>query len=307
MELTGRENIYLNGAILGMRKSEIARKFDEIVDFAEIEKFLDTPVKRYSSGMYVRLAFSIAAHLEPDILIVDEVLAVGDAEFQSKCLGKMKDVSSAQGRTVLFVTHNMASLESLCQRSILLQKGVVKAHGETKDMIKLYLQKQNNEKKEELVDRSDRSGKGGIRFTRLEFLSTKDEKLSALISGRTIKVRAHFQIYDNSDHNNCRIGVTFNRQAVPLFLLASELVSKQSVNIRKDGFFDFKIEQFPLSKGVYEIDLFLESNKEIQDWVISAGNIDVEDGDFYKGGRNYPIGWEGKTVLVNHEFFLYEN
>jgi len=119
-ELTGRENIYLNGAILGMGKTEIKKKFDEIVDFAEIEKFLDTPVKRYSSGMYVRLAFAVAAHLEPEILLVDEVLAVGDAQFQKKCLGKMEDVSVKEGRTVLFVSHNMATISSLCQRCMLV-------------------------------------------------------------------------------------------------------------------------------------------------------------------------------------------
>src|ERR1700685_3890330 len=124
-ELTGRENVFLNGAILGMSRVEIKRKFDEIVAFAEVEKFLDTPVKRYSSGMYVRLAFAVAAHLEPEILIVDEVLAVGDAEFQKKCLGKMEDVSRG-GRTVLFVSHNMAAVERLCTRGILLQQGTVR-------------------------------------------------------------------------------------------------------------------------------------------------------------------------------------
>ncbi len=121
-ELTGRENIFLNGAILGMSKAEIKRKFDEIVAFSEIEKFLETPVKRYSSGMYVRLAFAVAAHLEPEILIVDEVLAVGDAQFQQKCLGKMKDVSGKDGRTVLFVSHNMAAVQRLCTRCIMLKK-----------------------------------------------------------------------------------------------------------------------------------------------------------------------------------------
>src|SRR5215472_5807850 len=124
-ELTGRENIYLNGAILGMSRTEIRRKFDEIVAFAEVEKFLDTPVKRYSSGMYVRLAFAVAAHLEPEILIVDEVLAVGDAEFQNKCIGKMNSVATAEGRTVIFVSHNMAVVEHLCQRVILLKNGVI--------------------------------------------------------------------------------------------------------------------------------------------------------------------------------------
>lgn len=137
-ELTGRENVFLNGAILGMTKAEITRKFDEIVAFAEVEKFIDTPVKRYSSGMYVRLAFAVAAHLEPEILIVDEVLAVGDHEFQKKCLGKMRDVRT-EGRTVLFVSHNMTAVNSLCVRSILLQKGRVTADGPSSDVTREYL------------------------------------------------------------------------------------------------------------------------------------------------------------------------
>jgi lipopolysaccharide transport system ATP-binding protein len=140
-ELTGRENIYLNGAILGMSRSEIKRKFDEIVDFAGVEKFLDTPVKRYSSGMYVRLAFAVAAHLEPEILVVDEVLAVGDAEFQKKCLGKMEDVSKGEGRTVLFVSHNMAAVQSLCLHTMLLENGRLTTFGRTSEMINEYMTK----------------------------------------------------------------------------------------------------------------------------------------------------------------------
>jgi lipopolysaccharide transport system ATP-binding protein len=138
-ELTGRENIFINGSILGMSRSEIKRKFDEIVNFAEIEKFLDTPVKRYSSGMYVRLAFSVAAHLEPEILIVDEVLAVGDAAFQKKCLGKMEDVAKQEGRTVLFVSHNMAAVKSLCHESIWIDNGNIRGKGETGEIITKYL------------------------------------------------------------------------------------------------------------------------------------------------------------------------
>jgi lipopolysaccharide transport system ATP-binding protein len=138
-ELSGRENIYLNGSILGMRKTEIDRKFDEIVAFAEIEKFLDTPVKHYSSGMYVRLAFAVAAHLEPEILIVDEVLAVGDVQFQKKCLGKMKEVSSGQGRTVLFVSHNTAAIRTLCQSGVLLEKGKLKLRASAEECIAAYV------------------------------------------------------------------------------------------------------------------------------------------------------------------------
>jgi len=138
-ELTGRENIFLNGAILGLCREEIRRKFDEIVAFAEIDKFLDTPVKRYSSGMYVRLAFAIAAHLEPEILIVDEVLAVGDAQFQKKCLGKMDDVSKKEGRTVLFVTHNLSIINQLCPKTIFLEGGQIKSAGKTSEIVGLYL------------------------------------------------------------------------------------------------------------------------------------------------------------------------
>jgi len=137
-ELTGRENIFLNGAVLGMTKAEIRKKFDEIVDFAEVEKFLDTPVKRYSSGMYVRLAFAVAAHLEPEILVVDEVLAVGDAAFQRKCLGKMEDVASQEGRTVLFVSHNMAAIQTLCRRAIWLDGGRVEQDGESDSVVNAY-------------------------------------------------------------------------------------------------------------------------------------------------------------------------
>ncbi len=138
-ELSGRDNIFLNGAILGMTKKEIRRKFDEIVDFAGVERYIDTPVKRYSSGMYVRLAFGVAAHLEPEILIVDEVLAVGDAEFQKKCLGKMKDVSDKEGRTVLFVSHNMTAMNSLCDKAIYMRNGKIQQSGQTAEIINIYL------------------------------------------------------------------------------------------------------------------------------------------------------------------------
>lgn len=144
-ELTGRENIYLNGAILGMRKKEIDRKLDEIIDFSGVERYIDTPVKRYSSGMYVRLAFAVAAHLESEILIVDEVLAVGDAEFQKKCLGKMGDISKGEGRTILFVSHNMGTIAQLCPNTILLKNGRIDMIGRTDDVINYYLQKEKND------------------------------------------------------------------------------------------------------------------------------------------------------------------
>lgn len=170
-ELTGRENVFLNGAILGMTKKEIRSKFDEIVDFSGVEKYIDTPVKRYSSGMYVRLAFAVAAHLEPEILIVDEVLAVGDAEFQKKCLGKMKDVSVKDGRTVLFVSHNMLAVRELCKEVVWLKNGLVHDIGNSMDLIPRYLQNFSSEGLGEIKINSDyrnRRGTGEILFESIE-------------------------------------------------------------------------------------------------------------------------------------------
>ncbi|MEO5910943.1 MAG: polysaccharide ABC transporter ATP-binding protein [Pelobium sp.] len=188
-ELTGRENIFLNGAILGMRKKEITRKFEEIVDFAGVERYIDTPVKRYSSGMYVRLAFAVAAHLESEVLVVDEVLAVGDAEFQKKCIGKMNDVSKGEGRTVLFVSHNMGSIRELCSNSILLKNGLIDKTGNTNSIISFYEQtvlngrsakwknEVDNEKNTEVflesISISDRDG-----IERINFLNSEEIHLS---------------------------------------------------------------------------------------------------------------------------------
>lgn len=165
-ELTGRENIYLNGTILGMRKSEITRKFDEIVEFSGVERYIDTPVKRYSSGMYVRLAFAVAAHLENEILLVDEVLAVGDAEFQKKCLSKMSDVSKSGERTILFVSHNMKSITSLCEKSILLEKGRLKLYQETNEVVENYLNPEN--RKDLTIEDFRITRKGPVRVISIE-------------------------------------------------------------------------------------------------------------------------------------------
>ncbi len=179
-ELTGRENIYLNGTILGMSRAEIKRKFDEIVDFAEVEKFLDTPVKRYSSGMYVRLAFAVAAHLEPEILIVDEVLAVGDAQFQKKCLGKMEDVSRSEGRTILFVSHNMAAMQSLCNRGFLMARGQLVATGSMNEIVAQYVRQFVEEKKLVEWHYDSAPGNDNARLLRAEAYNKSD-----ILTGKT--------------------------------------------------------------------------------------------------------------------------
>lgn len=177
-ELTGRENIYLNGAIMGMKKREIDEKFDEIVAFSEVEKFIDTPVKFYSSGMRVRLGFSVAAHLEPEILIIDEVLAVGDAAFQKKCLGKLDEVSTADGRTVLFVTHDMASIQSLCSRVILLENGEMVAEGSAKKIVDQYINSMSSFEAIPLIDRkdADKSNDNSVTATSLEIENLKTDE-----------------------------------------------------------------------------------------------------------------------------------
>jgi len=189
-ELTGRENIYLNGAILGMKRAEIERKFDEIVAFAEIEKFLDTPVKHYSSGMYVRLAFAVAAHLEPEILLVDEVLAVGDAQFQKKCLGKMGDVAK-EGRTVLFVSHNMRAVEQLCNEAILFEEGRIIHRGRSQAVIEDYLQRytRTDMKAERDVRNVQREYPGDARILRVALMTTDDTLTSSIGWGKPFKVK----------------------------------------------------------------------------------------------------------------------
>lgn len=187
-ELNGRENIYLNGAILGMSRVEIKRKFDAIIDFSEVEKFLDTPVKHYSSGMYVRLAFAVAAHLEPEILIVDEVLAVGDAEFQKKCLGKMQDVSTKEGRTVLFVSHNMGAIQSLCDRALLVSNGEVTFDGEVKDAVSQYLHAPKPQAHVGTLDGMMREGTGEARIMSVGFENDQSKPQTHFRMGEPVNI-----------------------------------------------------------------------------------------------------------------------
>ena len=195
-ELTGRENIYMNGAILGMSKQEINRKIDEIIDFSGCERYIDTPVKRYSSGMTVRLGFAVAAHLDPEILVVDEVLAVGDAEFQKKAIGKMQDVSSGEGRTVLFVSHNMTSIKQLCNSGILLENGSVAFRGTAEAAIARYLALNFDELNKPLLEREDRSGNGRIRFSNIVFRNKNGDAVDSAFVGAYLRIEVSFQIND---------------------------------------------------------------------------------------------------------------
>jgi lipopolysaccharide transport system ATP-binding protein len=204
-ELTGRENVFLNGSILGMSRSEILKKFDEIVDFAEVEQFLDTPVKRYSSGMYVRLAFAVAAHLEPEILIVDEVLAVGDALFQKKSLGKMEEVSNKGGRTILFVSHNMSAIQKLCNKGILLNKGSLQASGDIETITSLYLNSGNYS--ETFIDFNDNDENLSGYPIRLQIENTHNDLINEIETGTYFQIRVRFKINRTTSHFIVAVGL----------------------------------------------------------------------------------------------------
>lgn len=300
-ELTGRENIFLNGSILGMRKAEIKSKFDEIVEFSGVEQFLDTPVKRYSSGMYVRLAFAVAAHLEPEILIVDEVLAVGDAEFQKKCLGKMKDVSSS-GRTVLFVSHNMAAIQSLCDKAIYLYKGEVHETGEVEKVIAGYLRDASKVQAINLADRQDRKGNGAIRFESVELKDTAGNNLQSFQCGKDAVVQIKFSRKNNQVINNLHLAIGLDDDYGARITQFSNEVTSQIFNNVNSNTIELKIEKLPLKQGSYPFVLFSTVNAEIADWIQQAGTIDVEAGDFYNTGKLPPEG-QG-TFYINHSFEL---
>jgi len=224
-ELTGRENIFLNGAILGMSRAEIKRKFDEIVDFAGVEKFLDTPVKRYSSGMYVRLAFAVAAHLEPEILVVDEVLAVGDAEFQKKCLGKMKDVAG-HGRTVLFVSHNMGAIRKLCPNALLLEDGYIKSYGDAEKIVHKYMYSNHKEDTEIILDGANCIDRNGIKLIYCAVSGSKSGKNKTFRTGEEIEIQCAFED---------KIGISNARLVLTLLNVDGDIVlASTDHNVRKD-------------------------------------------------------------------------
>ncbi len=282
-ELTGRENIYLNGAILGMKKKEIDNKFSEIVKFSGVEKFLDTPVKKYSSGMYVRLAFAVAAHLEPEILLVDEVLAVGDVEFQKKCLGKMKDVATS-GRTVLFVSHNMSAIENLCQKCILIEDGKIKKYDTTSKTINAYLNVIDSLVKKPLTFRTDRKGDGRLVITKIEFLESKNNQIQ---TGKPFIVRLNFKLGINEKLlKNVAFSFTINDLGGAHLLAFWSETTHHNFNItKKSGYIDCQIRTCPLLAGEYLINVYCTVNGAVSDYVINAAKVLVDEGDYFKNGR----------------------
>lgn len=300
-ELTGRENIFLNGAILGMSRREIKNRFDEIVDFSEVEKFLDTPVKRYSSGMYVRLAFAVAAHLEPEILIVDEVLAVGDAEFQKKCVGKMEDASSREGRTVLLVSHQLPLIQNLCTRCVLMDQGQIIADGPTDEVIGTYMTRGANLVKVALKERKDRAGKGRVQVIGVAMRDADGNVMREAISGLEVRLSFEYVTLEGMTAENCVFCVEIKKEARSYIALSTALVDQRKLNVSGPGRIDFIIPKWPLMEGTYHINTYVGSNGVMEDFIEDAASIDVIDGDFHGSGKLRHEGWRD-MVLVDHSW-----
>jgi lipopolysaccharide transport system ATP-binding protein len=297
-ELSGRENIYLNGAILGMRKKEITRKLDEIIDFSGVERYIDTPVKRYSSGMYVRLAFAVAAHLESEILIVDEVLAVGDAEFQKKCLGKMGDISKGEGRTVLFVSHNMAAVQNLCNKGIVLENGQIAFQGASDTSIQEYLKNSANIKS--LKDYQQRSGTGKVKI--VNAIIYGENKFLEPQLGQPFHIEFEIDNPDQIDTSKFRFDLKIDDNLGQRLIWLSDSIFEKPV-IQNFNKVIFKIEKLTLNQGGYYISTDIYVDRRRADWLQNAIYFEVMDGDYYNTGRNVPV--EESKIYMDFDVNFY--
>lgn len=300
-ELTGRDNILLNGAILGMKRAEILRKFDEIVAFAGTEQFLDTPVKRYSSGMYVRLAFAVAAHLEPEILIVDEVLAVGDSEFQQKCLGKMGEVARS-GRTVLFVSHQLAMVDNLCRTGLFLEKGRVRMLGPARDVIAAYAHRSSHRGVEVFTDRPNRRGNGAIRFEQARILTAGGRPVDAFTCGGDFIFELQISNPSGAALRSVHVSLGVDNALGQRVTSWSSTLAGGDFTVAASKTFVVRVmlPRIALLPGDYTYNLFARVNGDIADWIPPAGSFVVEPGDFFGTGR-LPEARDG-TFISEHSF-----
>ena len=285
-ELTGRENIYLNGTVLGMSRKEIDRKFDEIVDFSGIEQFIDTPAKRYSSGMQVRLAFAVAAHLEPEILLVDEVLAVGDVGFQKKCIGKMEDVARG-GRTVVFVSHNLGIIQQLCPTAILLERGRVAFQGKSAETVGRYMQQFATDPATDLATRTDRTGSGAMRFTNVTVRDEETGREDYIQAGNPAKVDFRVEV-NGAPPSNEPLVVRFTVVDARSYNIGhlSTLITDDEVKATGREFtVSCEIKKMSLNVGVYAIFAYVGSINESYDYVIDIATFQVIHGEFYPTGK----------------------
>ena len=290
-ELTGRENVFLNGAILGMRRTEIREKFDDIVGFAELERFIDTPVKRYSSGMYVRLAFAVAAFLEPEILFIDEVLSVGDQAFQQRCLGRMGEIAHS-GRTILFVSHNLAAVAALCTRAVLIDGGRLVADGDVDDVITHYLSSVQTTSGERLDHRQDRQGDGRLKIVRADVVGAAGGPLR---TGDDVAVRLQYESEDGDGEVVASIAIE-GPMGEPVFY-ASNRVTGQTLRCQgSGGEIECMFPRLPLLEGRYSLTFHVSVNGVLADWVRNAVYFDVFDADVF-GSGNLPPTTHGRVMV----------
>ncbi len=301
-ELTGKENIYLNGAILGMSRAEIEKKFDEIVAFAEVEKFINTPVKHYSSGMGLRLGFAVAAHLEPEILVIDEVLAVGDAAFQKKCLGKMGEVAR-EGRTVLFVSHNMAAISALCTKGMLLNSGQVMGIGDVADVISQYMDMGASNTSIPLAQRTDRRGNGRIRFTDVTFLDENGKVVSSATAGKPLTVLLSYIEANRQNARDVDAFIAFHGSFGELLFVCHVRLGRGTFDeLPPEGQLVCYIPRFPLTPGRYRFSIEIGiAPAFLMDSIDDAGSLFVEPGDFY-GTGNLPMRQHQGAVMIEHSW-----
>ena len=289
-ELNGRENVYLNGAIMGMSKTEIRKRFDEIVEFAGVERYIETPVKRYSSGMYVRLAFAVAAHLDPEILVVDEVLAVGDHEFQKKCLGKMDDVSKKEGRTVLFVSHNMASIKTLCTRVISMRNGTLDFSGTAEETINRYLTSNFDEEvfDTDLEAITNRSGTGRVLFSAFHMENPEGETIKTVLTGEDLTFVFRMLVNDPTV-KDINLGWSLhNRLGNYQGHLFNSFQDYQITNDGGSGYMEVRctVRNFALAPGRLYLKGHVFADGLEADWPkVNLGAFDVEEGDFFGTGK----------------------
>lgn len=286
-ELTGRENIYMNGTILGMTKNEIDRKMDEIVDFSGCERYIDTPVKRYSSGMTVRLGFAVAAHLDPEILVVDEVLAVGDAEFQKKAIGKMKDVSKGEGRTVLFVSHNMASIRKLCKNAVLLNNGLIEKTGDVDEIVDYYLMNQ------QALDKAERLGNGSIRLEKLE------NNVNGIELGQDLEIIMSLRAYRDCD----RVDISFdikNENSAQVAHVSNYDNQFHLLNVKAGELYNVLcvIRSINLSPGAYTANVWIGNSYELYDWLREGVRFYVKQNETFIQ-RETPYDSSSQVVLAS--------
>lgn len=299
-EMTGRENIFLNGAILGMTKKEIASKLDEIIEFSGCERYIDTPVKRYSSGMTVRLAFAVAAFLEPEILIVDEVLAVGDAEFQKKAIGKMKDISKGEGRTVLFVSHSMGAIRALTTKCILMNNGSILNIGTTDEIVNEYIKIGLQYKAEKIFNKIPKK-LSGLQIRNVNFLNDNNIENDTILSGQFVKIKIEIENFSDNEYKNCFIGIG-------IFTLNENILTALKSDIT-DVYYNIKpgvnliyccIEKFPLSPGDYKYNINIRDFANIHDSITDAGYLNVDAGLFFKSGKLPASSFQ--TILIEQNW-----